>query len=299
MGRGRQKQQGAGGDASSWQLWRGAHSPAQRPWKQQGYGWDKKEDRVVPQFPSYQEMPDLEGQQTGKDMGSSTASTYESGPTYGLQQLLNVARKSEMRVGRIIAQKERAQRQWKAWDQQMKQAFLKEKKRFSQNMDRLDKELAEALRQQEDARLMVFSVAPGSSMPVTGGPAPMEEDEHAWEQARGLWEQEAASDTQGVLERALAQARAAGLTPCTPVRTRPVQPMTPNPHMTVSAAPAPEMPQPVDPYLAAMPDGGPGPGRTPPATVPIVLNKIRGPEFAAARQSPQHPGNGMELAPGR
>ena len=205
---------------------------------------------------------------------------------HGLQQLLNAARKAEQRVSKLHQQKEKAHLQWKAYDEKMKQEFLREKKKFGQNMERLDREISEALLLQEQARLRVFGVPATSSQDIA---APMEDEDTSWEHARETWERESAQDLDGVMERAVAQARAAGLTPCTPVRARPVQAMTPNTRLvdTVGAG-APALV--VDPYLAAVPEAAPAPSFTPPGTAPCNAGRPPGLEAPLHRQVPKHPG---------
>ncbi|CAE7947451.1 RPS25D, partial [Symbiodinium sp. KB8] len=244
-------------------------------------GWDSKNFS----FPSYQSIQVDVSSDSARGTGSATPG-QPTGPMHGLQQLLNAARKAEQRVSKLHQQKEKAHLQWKAYDEKMKQEFLREKKKFGQNMERLDREISEALLLQEQARLRVFGVPATSSQDIA---APMEDEDTSWEHARETWERESAQDLDGVMERAVAQARAAGLTPCTPVRARPVQAMTPNTRLvdTVGAG-APALV--VDPYLAAVPEAAPAPSFTPPGTAPCNAGRPPGLEAPLHRQVPKHPG---------
>ncbi|CAE7324796.1 rps25, partial [Symbiodinium sp. CCMP2456] len=223
------------------------------------------------------------------DTNRGAASSQDQGPMNGLQQLLNVARRAEQRVVKLMQQRDKAKAQWDAWDQEMKQAFLREKRKFAQNSERLERDIAEALNQQEQARLMVF----GPGLPAAQEMFPTADEDRSWEIAREAWEKEAANDMDGVLERAVAQARAAGLTPFTPMRARPVQPMTPNsamPARSAVAGGALTSSGVEDPYLATVTENGPAPSWTPPATGPASMSARPPGLDTGSRQSPKHPG---------
>ena len=95
-----------------------------------------------------------------------------------LQSCVNSARKAEGKVKRILAEKE----QWIAYDQEMKTAYLTEKKRHSQNMEQLEEDLRLALAQQKEARLRVREAARASEKEgiregEASGVAEMEEED--------------------------------------------------------------------------------------------------------------------------
>eukprot|EP00439_Symbiodinium_sp_Y106_P043640 s349_g5.t1 len=139
------------------------------------------------------------------------------GSVQGLQPLLTLARKAELRVLKLQQQRDRAQQQWAAYDQEMKEAFLREKQRFRDNQNKLSTEIEAAQTGQEQARQAVYLAFLGQIQPVT---QPMEEEDDDWERTREQWEKDASFDSEGVLQRALAQAQAAGLGQ--PLTTRPL-----------------------------------------------------------------------------
>ncbi|CAE7946520.1 hypothetical protein AK812_SmicGene33425 [Symbiodinium microadriaticum] len=284
MGRGGRATKHGQDSAAAWHLWRGAYSPSQRQWKQERNA-EQSWDNWAPSFPSYQSL-EVEVPSDPTRGNGGAGQNQPSGPVQGLQHLLNQARKAEQRVAKLHYQKDKASLQWKAYDDKMKQEFLREKKKFGQHMERLDREISEALVLQEQARLRVFG-PPGAAQ--TEETVPMMEENSSWELARAAWERESDQDLDGVMARALAQARAAGLTPFTPVRDRQMQPMTPNP-WTVDASRMGAPAQGLDPYMATIQEAAHAPGSTPPATGPACAGKPPGLEAVLPRQAPKHPG---------
>ena len=87
-----------------------------------------------------------------------------------LQRALNHTRKIEGKVAKIQGEVLEKKQQWVQWEKQLKQCYIAEKKRHSNNLESLGKELAETLQLQEAARAEVRRIAAGQSS------APMEED---------------------------------------------------------------------------------------------------------------------------
>ena len=86
--------------------------------------------------------------------------------------------------------------------------FPEEKQRFKDNQSKLTAEIEAAQTGQEQARQAVYLAFLRQIQPTA---QPMDEEEDDWEKTREQWERDATVDTEGVLQRALAQAQAAGL----------------------------------------------------------------------------------------
>ncbi|CAE7220796.1 unnamed protein product [Symbiodinium sp. CCMP2592] len=234
-------------------LWRGAYSPSQRPWRAYAdKGKHEKEQPAPLKFPTYQSMTVREpANGPGKGAGKPSSTPIEEGSVMGLQPVLNMARKAELRVQRLIAHRDRARRQWEAYDAELKQTFIREKKKFSANMDRLSKDITEALQAQDVARRAVCQTVNGQ--PVAQAETAAEEDME-WERTRSTWEQDEGTDLHGVLQRAMTHADAAeGLMrsqlPCgAPPGFGIPDAATPGPG--VAPAPAPVQALPANPLLA-------------------------------------------------
>ena len=78
-----------------------------------------------------------------------------------LQRAVNAARKAEQKVKKVLMEKSERQSQWKSWEAELRRTFTKEKGRYTAALGRLDQEMAEALRQQEQARALLRRAASG------------------------------------------------------------------------------------------------------------------------------------------
>ncbi|CAE7562292.1 unnamed protein product [Symbiodinium sp. CCMP2592] len=191
-------------------LWRGAYSPAQRPWRSYAdKGKPEKEQPAPPRFPTYQSMhvrDPANGPGKGAGKHPNVAVEEAPGSVMGLQPVLNTARKAELRVQRLVANRDRARRQWEAYDAELKQTFMREKKKFSANLERLNKDITEALHAQDLARRAVCQTVNGQPVAESEMAA---NEEMEWERTRSAWEQDEGSDLHGVLHRAMTHADAA------------------------------------------------------------------------------------------
>ncbi|CAE7247502.1 unnamed protein product [Symbiodinium sp. CCMP2592] len=181
-----------------------------------------------PRFPTYQSMTVKDSEaNSGKRAAKGAAKGNgppledpEPGSVMGVQPVLNLARKAELKVQRLTAGRDKAHKQWAVYDEELKQTFLREKRKFTANMQRLDKEIAEALKAQDLARQAVYQTVAGHAVPQVD--ANQEEEEMDWDRTREAWEQDDGSDLNGVLSRALAHAGAAdGLSRLPPTHGRP------------------------------------------------------------------------------
>ncbi|CAE7394565.1 hypothetical protein AK812_SmicGene41701 [Symbiodinium microadriaticum] len=152
MGRGgKQKQWGKdhGAGVHDYQLWRGSWSPRLRaetqghPWREQGH----KDHGAAVIFPAYDAMP----HPPRDPKPGNPEQPLQPGRSHGLQELLNSARKAEIKLQKLIRAKDRAADQWEAFQKRLKESFIKEQSRFHKNGMRLDRDIAEATAEQDRA----------------------------------------------------------------------------------------------------------------------------------------------------
>ena len=151
--------------------------------------------------------------------------TAEQSLVKDLQRALNGARKDEGRVKRVLSEKEKKIKLWEEWQRDVKSKFLQERKRHLHDLVTLDKELQDALSQQEVARALVRRVAAEEQGQEDSSQGPMEtESEDCFERlmmseiAADPWED---FNSEEVLKRALSEAPAMHATPRTPCPMRP------------------------------------------------------------------------------
>ena len=95
-------------------------------------------------------------------------------------------------------------KQWEAWEADMKQAWLAEKKRHSKDLEKYDQDIAEAVQQQDHAREKFCTLVANQGKLADEAEA----TEDGWDDLRAGWDQEDSMDWDGVAQRAL-QHRAA------------------------------------------------------------------------------------------
>ena len=194
--------------------WRGAFSSSsQREWKEQTYGHDWAKQPV---FPTYKAMP----QELPADSAPAKASwaePVEQDALGDLQSRLNAARKAENKVQRLTQARDKAQAQWHAFTDKMKETFLKEKQRFERDAQRLEVAIQAAMGEQDKARQAVRATVVGELPPAEDAAAPTA---MIWEETTMAWEREEGSGIDGVLHRAMEgpakAARQAGQTQLSP-----------------------------------------------------------------------------------
>ena len=129
------------------------------------------------------------GVETTDAMEAQTASR-PVGRAHGIQGLLNQARKAEIRLGKLEKAKAKTAKQWQAFQQGLKDSFIKEQARFQKHSAQLEQEIQEATQEQEKAYQVVRQAFLG------GMPGSMQVDqeegvaEEQWSRMRASWEQE-------------------------------------------------------------------------------------------------------------
>ena len=209
MGRGgKQKQWGKdhGAGVQDYQLWRGSWSPRLRaetqghPWREHGH----KDHGAAPIFPAYDAMP-----HSSRDARpGNPEQPIQHGRSHGLQELLNTARKAEIKLQKLIRAKDRAADQWEAFQKGLKESFLKEQSRFNKNGIRLDRDIEEATAEQDRAyeAIQQSVLRGGEGLDSSMGNADADE---SWDRMRSGWEQDEGESMDQVLRRAVQAPRTA------------------------------------------------------------------------------------------
>ena len=162
---------GASKGSGRWQYWQGSWSPSQHskgaPWrKNSGKNQDGKASLS---FPGY-DVAQKEEQHI-----SVVATVKEKdGDTYAnaLQRAINLVRKAEARTRKAMADKKSRMVQWSNWVTELKKTYAKERGRYQAAVARHEREMEEALVEQECARSSLRKVA--ASMEVDAGPTTQE-----------------------------------------------------------------------------------------------------------------------------
>ena len=207
----------------SWSIWPGAFSP-QAPWKPRGGKGAQKEQGI----PGYATRRPQEEQPN--PAAPTNGASAKEGLVPTIQHALNYTRKAEARVKKVQDDKIKHVQMWQLWEADMKAAWLREKKRFAAEAERLEKEAGESLQAQADARCNLRAAFEACYRPTTETPGAMEVEDAAnsaeWEATMAGWNQEAQPDWSSMLQRAYGEV--------TPARKH-VNPLTPRPVRTASA----------------------------------------------------------------
>ncbi|CAE7239957.1 unnamed protein product [Symbiodinium sp. CCMP2456] len=204
MGRGSKQgqQQGQPWNSGGYRVWPGAYSPhggsgvkdKQRPWNQ-------GTQRAEPVFPTYASV---------------------NLPADRPNAALNVTRKAEQKVLKLREAHKAAGVKWSEFEAKMKEAFRRERSRFSRDLERLGKEILEAEEAQEIARMGLRAAFCGESqLPShSNGDADMSGGPDV-EEVFAEWAREDSSATDAMVRRAL------GASLVTPTRPTAAAPRTP------------------------------------------------------------------------
>ena len=184
----------------SWSIWPGAYSP-QAPWRPKG-GKGMTRDQGIPGYAT--RKPQEEPPQSTALISAGGTSVKE-GLVPTIQHALNCTRKAEAKVKKIQDDKEKHIQMWKTWEADMKAAWLREKKRFAAESERLEREAAESLQAQEDARCNLRAAFEGCYSNDAAATKAMEvedaDNNAEWEAMMAGWNQEAQPDWGSVLQR--------------------------------------------------------------------------------------------------
>ena len=155
---GQKGEKGNGKSANKWQYWSGSWSPARQgggaPWRKgQGKG---QENKNALNFPGYDSA-----QKEESHISEITSAKDTDGDSYAnaLQKAINQVRKAESRVRKAHSDQKARATQWNNWVMELRRTFAKEKSRFQSATSRLEREMEEALLEQEGARAGLRRVA--------------------------------------------------------------------------------------------------------------------------------------------
>ena len=179
---------GKGSDGSfsqPWQVWRGSWGQApwrQPPGQQQGHkGKDKgqskgtSKSKTTSTFPAYDlATPVVEVVQ---EIPKQHTDNYIS----DLQRAINSARKLESQGRKLDVLRQEKARQWRQWQEDLKQSFAREKARFVKDMHKIEQDTIQATEELSKARENLRFVAAGDAQmePVDAGAAALVEEDFA------------------------------------------------------------------------------------------------------------------------
>ena len=184
---------GRGGKQHKAWEWKGEQWPSRRgegsdSWRQSSSSQGKWDDwrqprRAVeePEFPTYT-MMSTAGSRHARDPDDAEGDrpmNKQAGLAKGYQRLVTAARKAEVRIRKVQEDMEAAKQCWKMFQDKLQKAFVKERLRHKQDLEKLEDELA----QQEQAQLEAFrdlqaAIANPASL-QTGRQAEVPEDIYA------------------------------------------------------------------------------------------------------------------------
>ena len=163
-------EKGTGRGAGKWQYWSGSWSPSQQnggaPWRKgQGKG---QENKNALNFPGYDSA-----QKEEKHISEIASTKDKEGDSYAnaLQRAINQVRKAESRVRKAHADQKARATQWNNWVMELRRTFAKEKNRYQAAASRLEREMEEALLEQEGARAGLRRVAASMEMDSLSRPS--------------------------------------------------------------------------------------------------------------------------------
>ena len=109
-----------------------------------------------------------------------------TGRVQNVQGLLNLARKAEVKLAKLEKSKTKAQAQWQAFQEGLKESYLREQARFQKHTAQLDADIAEASLEQESVRQAFIGDLSGAMQIDAEG----QSAEEQWTQMKSSWEQE-------------------------------------------------------------------------------------------------------------
>ena len=257
MGGGRRKQtwadesQGWGTQQQKWQLWEGSWSasPKHGTKHPQGLRYDQFLTKGLGKGGKSQ--PGFSPEDTTSEPGGS------HGALKDIQKVLSQARRSDTRVRKLMEEEEFKKRQWKAFEDYSRKAFIKQKKNYEADLARIAEEKSQAEALGRQAAQSVYGIVLRGTQEAVVEEAPAGGD--AWDT---LWEADTEepdlSDT-GFFAGALAAAREAASFAAGPADTPPERMVRVRPMSPAAGVPAPSYGPPTvaDPYMT-----------TPSATMP-------------------------------
>ena len=142
-----------------WQYWQGSWSPSQQSQSSGGAPWRKGHGKSQAlSFPGYNAAKKEE-----QHIAEVTTLKDREGDGYAtaLQRAINQVRKAEARTRKAQSDKKVWATQWTNWVAELRRTYAREKGRYQAAITRLDREMEEAVLEQEGARAALRKVATG------------------------------------------------------------------------------------------------------------------------------------------
>ncbi|CAE6967332.1 unnamed protein product, partial [Symbiodinium sp. CCMP2456] len=191
-------------------------------------------------FPAYDAMPITPAVTAATAATSTQSAPPEDFEVPTVQKALNQARKTELRLQKLVTERHRSTMQWDQYVRNQKKAYLEQKQRHLQALEAYDHEIQAAKEAQNVARLQLRqTVLNEQQTGAMEGVVSVEDAE--WDTMLASWDQERTETADGVLRRALLEATATR----TPLRSTTAAPRTPPAALTVrtdAVLPTPTLP---------------------------------------------------------
>eukprot|EP00439_Symbiodinium_sp_Y106_P017696 s772_g2.t1 len=155
------------GQGKGWDLWRGSW-PSSQGQRQQEERYDKT---VLPE-PKAQAQPSMELLAGAFVPGGSPSLMQE------IQKQLTSARRADTKMRKLKEEQEHKTKLWKAYEEDMKKKFSKQKRLFEADLERIDQEAQHAAAQGQQAAQNVKDLV---NLGKVGTPEPMDQDDAAWD----------------------------------------------------------------------------------------------------------------------
>ena len=152
------------GGQQGWGYWHGSYSSWQRD-KTDGRNQDSKDNKAL--LTPYDQVK-VDGQHAqGTEVSTANDQQWNGQGDHSmirdLQTCPNQARKAENKVKRLGQERGQRAAQWASYEQEVRAAFLKERRRFQGDIEGIAKEMQQAAEAQEQARAKVRLAAQGSA----------------------------------------------------------------------------------------------------------------------------------------
>ena len=229
-----------GNGAGSWDYWHGS-------WQKDKNGAGNPPKTVLAPYDQQKVAAQNQGLVLVQGAEGADHGTTDTSLVKELQASVNAARKAESRVKKIAQEKQLRAAQWRQYEQEVRTAFLSERRRHFQQLAQLDADMERALTAQTEARAKVRLTAQGSLPADTGVEPEASIDVDPWMDCIAGWEEDHTSGDialQEGLSRALHGPPAGGAPPPGDVHTPPRQvllprtPLRPAPSSAAAGAPA-------------------------------------------------------------
>ena len=181
-------------DGSSWRGVKYANKHGVVPWqKPKG---PKSGDK--PKFPAY-DAPVPTSKSGGKGTKGQEARETDEGMVSQVQRALNQTRKAEVRLQRLLKDRDKAEAQWQNYVVEAREAFYKEKDRHARALKVFERDIQEAHHQQSDARRVLRDQVLRAEQEADGDAMEEEAVDGEWERMIEAYERESVLADDAVL----------------------------------------------------------------------------------------------------